>query len=295
MTTVLKRIAAGEVMLADGAMGTMLMKHGLKPGACPELMNADRPDVLTDIARQYCQAGSDIVLTNTFGASPLKLAQYGIDDRTEELNIAAVKAARQACSDTTLVAASIGPSGQILKPYGEAEPGAVLESFARQIAAVQSAGIDMIFVETMIDLSEAVLAIRAARQEAPEIPISATMTFDETPTGFFTVMGVSVEEAADGLIEAGADVVGSNCGNGIEKMVEIARQFRSHSKSPVIIQSNAGLPRSEGGGLFYDESPDFMANHVRTLIDIGVNVIGGCCGTTPDYIRVFRDLIDGRN
>jgi 5-methyltetrahydrofolate--homocysteine methyltransferase len=190
------------------------------------------------------------------------------------------------------VVGSCGPSGRLLEPYGDTSPDAMAESFRRQIAALIGAGVDAVCVETMTDLAEAEVAIRAAKAVSPTTPVLATMTFDPTPRGYHTVMGVSVEAAARGLAAAGADAVGSNCGNGIEHMVAIAREFRRHTTLPLVIQANAGLPRSAHGKTVYDETPEFMADKARELLAIGVGVIGGCCGTTPAHIAALRAMVD---
>jgi 5-methyltetrahydrofolate--homocysteine methyltransferase len=294
MASLLDRLATGEILVCDGAMGTILFERGLKPGECPERWNLDRAETLTEIARLYAEAGADMVETNTFGGSPLKLAQYGLDSRTEEINVRAVRAARKGVSDRALVAASCGPTGRMLTPHGDMEPEEIYAAFERQLRAVLAEGVDAVCIETMTDLTEATLAIRAARALSPTMTILATMTFDSTPHGFFTVMGVTIEQAARGLLEAGADVVGSNCGNGIDNMVRIAGEFRNHTPHPLIIQSNAGLPRIEDGKVVYSETPDFMAARVDRLIDIGVNIIGGCCGTTPAHIAAMRRVVDRR-
>lgn len=278
--------------MSDGAMGTMLFQRGLKAGECPEKINLDHPEILTEIADLYLKAGSDIISTNTFGGSSLKLAQYHLEDRTEEINTAAVKAARKAVGDRAYIAASVGPSGRLLKPYGDTEPDDVKNSFIRQMSAVIEAGVDAIFIETMTDLNEAVLAVKAARSLSETVPISATMTFDVTSRGFFTIMGATVEQACEGLADAGADIIGSNCGNGIENMIKIAAEFEKHSSLPIIIQSNAGLPDLSGGSAVYSETPQFMAGGFRRLLDMGVRIIGGCCGTTPEHIREARKVID---
>lgn len=224
----------------------------------------------------------------------MKLAQYDLDDRIEEINATAVRAAREAVGDDAYVAASIGPCGRLLEPYGDTSPDIVAEGFRRQIKAVVAEGVDAVFIETMTDLTEATLAIKAARDISPTIPVSATMTFDITSKGFYTIMGVSVEQACQNLADAGTDIIGSNCGNGIENMVKIAAEFAKHSSLPVIIQSNAGLPDISGGTTVYAESPDFMAARCCQLLDLGVRIIGGCCGTTPEHIAAFRKTINDR-
>ena len=191
------------------------------------------------------------------------------------------------------MSASVGPSGHLLKPYGHADPADIGAGFERQIRALVEAGVDLICIEPMTDLTEAVLAARAARRVAPEVPVMATMTFDKTRRGFFTVMGVSIEQAVRGLTDAGADILGSNCGTGSEIMVDIAREFRARTDRPIAIQSNAGLPQHRGGVIVYAEGPEFMAGKARALLDLGVTLIGGCCGTTPDHIRAIRRVVDG--
>jgi len=292
MASLMDRLAAGEILVGDGAMGTLLMQRGLKPGECPERWNLDRPEILVDIARLYADAGADIVETNTFGGSPLKLAQYDLDFRTEEINVRAVRAAREGVDDRVLVAASCGPTGRMLKPYGDVDSEEVYAAFERQLRTVIAEGVDAVCIETMTDLTEATLAIRAARSLSSTTPVLATMTFDSTPRGFFTVMGVTIEQAVEGLLEAGADVVGSNCGNGIDNMVRIAEEFRKHTSCPLIIQSNAGLPRIENGLAVYTETPDFMAERADRMLDLGVNIVGGCCGTTPAHITAIRRVVN---
>jgi len=289
----LPRLVAGDRLVGDGAMGTMLFQRGLEPGRPPESITLSGPAVLEEIAKLYLDAGSDILQTNTFGGSPLKLALHGLDDETEAINREAVRAVRRVAGDRAYVCASCGPSGRLLEPYGDVSAAAVYESFRRQMAALCAAGVDGVIVETMTDLAEAKLAVRAAKDVSPGIPVLATMTFDATPRGFFTIMGVSVAAAAAGLLEAGADAVGSNCGSGIEQMVQVAREFRRHTTAPLVIQANAGLPRSVDGRSVYDETPAFFAEQARGLAEPGVSVVGGCCGTTPDHIAALRAMVDG--
>ncbi len=288
----LKRLAAGEILVGDGAWGSQLMARGLQVGACPDAMNLEQPEVIEGIANQYIEAGADLITTNTFGASPLALKRHGLDNRLNEINrrgaevIAAISAGR------ALVSASVGPTGRILKPYGDADPGVVGDGFRRQISALAEGGADVICIETMTDLVEAGLAIDAAHLEAPGLPVMASMTFEAIPRGFFTIMGVSVEAAVGGLCDRGADIVGTNCGNGIDLMVSIAAEFMRHSSVPVLVQSNAGLPVAGADGVVYPEGPDYFSDRITALLQLGVAVIGGCCGTTFDHVRVIRRQVD---
>ena len=294
LETVLARIAAGETIVADGAMGSLLMAKGLRPGMCPESMNLSRPELLEDIARQYREAGADIVQTNTFGGSSLKLRGFRLEDRMEEINRNAVVAARKGATEGVYLSASCGPTGRLLKPYGDTDPEEIYESFRNQLEVVVEAGVDIICVETMIDLREAVLAVKAARSIAPSIPLIATMTFEATARGFFTVMGNRVEDAVRDLSEAGADILGSNCGNGSETMIRVAATFRSQTVLPLIIQANAGIPSMVGGEPVYPETPEFMAEKSLDLVREGVSIVGGCCGTTPAHIRSIAGVLKER-
>lgn len=291
----LERLQSGEVLVADGAMGTMLMDRGLEAGRCPEEWNLTHPDVLVDIARLYHEAGAQIVQTNSFGGSPLKLAQYDLADRTEEINRAAVAAVRAAVGNEAYVSGSCGPTGRTLEPYGDTPLTEIASAFRRQIQSLVDAGVDILCVETMTDLTEATLAVEAAKSIAPAIPVLATMTFDPTPRGFFTIMGVDIPTAAGGLAAAGADVIGSNCGNGSAQMQDIARGFKQHTTMPLIIQANAGLPELVDDRVVYRESPEYMAQKAQEMVKFGVSVIGGCCGTTPAHITAIREKISPRD
>jgi len=295
MQPLIERIKRHEVLLADGAMGTMLFERGLKSGQCPESINLSRPELLEETATLYLKAGADILHTNTFGGSPLKLAEYGLDDQCQEINCRAIRAVRVAATDKAFVSFSCGPSGRLLKPHGDTELEELRQSYEKQLACILREPVDMITVETMTDLTEATIAIETARQISPTTPICATMTFDCTPRGFFTIMGVTIEQAAAGLLDAGADIIGSNCGNGIENLTKIAAEFSKCTDAPLMIQSNAGLPEDRDGRLFYPETPEFMAEKCRALPPVGVRIIGGCCGTTPAHIAAIRNILPPGN
>jgi 5-methyltetrahydrofolate--homocysteine methyltransferase len=291
MGPLLDRIRDGPVVIGDGGIGTMLMARGLAPGDAPERLTLSAPAIIEEVARLYVEAGAEIVTTNTFGGSPLRLRMAGLEAEVGRVNRDAVAAVRRAVGSGAWVSGSVGPTGHLLQPYGEADPAEVAEGFLLQVAALAEAGVDLFCIETMTDLEEATLAVAAARRAGGGRPVAATMTFEPTRRGFFTVMGVSIPQAAAALIEAGADIVGSNCGNGSATMVEVARQFRAATPAPVLIQSNAGLPETRDGVLVYPETPDIFAESVRPLVEAGVAIIGGCCGTTPDHVRAMRSAL----
>ncbi len=286
-----ERLVRGDRLLCDGAIGTRLIAAGVAIGECPELINVERPALLTEIAQSYVEAGADLITTNTFGASPLKLAHYRIEDRLEELNRTAVEIVAAVAAGKAYVAASVGPTAKILEPYGDADPEVVRDGFVAQIDTLVSAGADLVLIETMTAIEEARLAVEAARQVSADIPVGVTMTFDQTPRGFFTIMGVTVEQACGELVAAGADFVGSNCGNGSEVMSEVAQAFVEHATVPVIIQSNAGLPELTAGEISYAEGPEKMAGQVERMIALGVQIVGGCCGTTAEHIAAMRAVL----
>ena len=282
----------GDILLSDGAIGTMLFERGLKSGECPETVNLREPEMLSEIASLYLQAGCDIIATNTFGGSPLKLAQYDLDGHTEQINRIGISAVRDAIGNKACLAGVVGPCGALLEPYGDTAADRVSDGFKRQIGAMLEEGIDVIFIETMTDLSEALIALRAAKSLAPDTPISVSMTFQLTPRGPYTIMGNAVEQVCVSLKDEGADMLGSNCGNGIESMVKLAAEFGRHTDLPTIFQSNAGIPEMRGDKAVYPETPEFMAEHSLELLRLGVRVIGGCCGTTPEHISALRATVD---
>jgi len=291
MIPVFDRLKSGKIILSDGALGTMLIARGLQPGQCPELLNLEKPEWLIDISRAYIKAGSEIITANTFGGSPMKLADYGLEDRTEEINKRGIELVKSVAKDKAYTAASCGSTGKLLQPYGHADPEDVRQNYLRQIKTLVEAGADIILIETMIDLDEAVIAVKAVKEISPQIPIIATMTFNKTENGYFTVMGTSIKGVTIGLEEAGANIIGSNCGNGLEMMIEIAREFSSSTSLPIIIQSNAGIPEIRKGEIHYTESPSFFKERIPELVETGVSIIGGCCGTTPEYIRGMKTIL----
>jgi 5-methyltetrahydrofolate--homocysteine methyltransferase len=287
-----ERLDQGDLLVADGAMGSLLLARGLKLGDPPEEWNLSRPEVLAEIANLYLDAGADLIQSNSFGGSPLKLAEFGLEYQCESINQAAAQITANVVGDRAYVSGSMGPCGKILEPYGDVPAEEVYAGFLRQAKALAQGGVDLICIETMTDLVEAEIAIRAAKEAAPTLPIMATMTFDDTPRGYFTIMGQNIESAAQGLAAAGADVIGSNCGNGAKGMLAIAKEFRKVSELPLLFQANAGLPEIKDGQVIYLESPEFMAEIAAGMIAAGAQIIGGCCGTTPEHIFAFRSAVN---
>lgn len=292
MTNFLERLKQEKVLVSDGAFGSLLFEKGLNAGDCPERFNLERPEVLAEIAQAYLQAGADIIQTNTFGASPLKLSDYNLDDKTKDINQKAVEIVKQVVNSKTFISGSVGPTGKMLLPYGDIEPTVMKENYKRQIGILIESGVDLLCIETMTDLNEAVIAIQSAREISQDIPIITTMTFDVIPQGCVTIMGHGVAEVCNKLEETGANIVGSNCGNGTKNMITIAKEFIANSKLPIIIQSNAGIPTIIDDQIIYQETPEEFANFTKILIELGVSIIGGCCGTTPDHIRAIRQIVD---
>jgi len=292
MKSFLEHLKKGKILVSDGAMGTMLFERGLRSGDCPELLNLSKPEILEAVAQLYFEAGADIIQTNTFGGSPLKLSDYGLEDKCEEINSKAVESVRKVIGENSYISGSCGPSGRLLKPYGDIEPELLLAGFERQINALIKASVDIICIETMTDLHEAIIAVKAAKNINPDIPVMVSMTFDKIPKGYYTIMGVNIEDAVKGLEDAGADIIGSNCGNGIDNMIEIAKQIKELSERPILIQSNAGMPENNDGEIVYPESPTYFEEKTLELIEAGVSIIGGCCGTTPEHIQAIRKIVD---
>jgi 5-methyltetrahydrofolate--homocysteine methyltransferase len=244
------------------------------------------------MARAYFEAGSDMVLTNSFGGSRFMLKKYGNGDRVQEFNRLAAEHARSQAPPGRFMAGSVGPTGEFLEPLGDVSEAEMLDAFTEQIVALQEGGVDAVVIETKTALDEVSLAIRAAKENT-DLAVIATMTFDKGPRGFFTMMGVTPEQGIKGMLDAGADVVGANCGNGIDAMVELSRQLRSATDGHLLIHSNAGIPAIRDGVIVYPETPDYMAKRFKVLADEGINIVGGCCGTGPDHIRALVKAVRG--
>jgi 5-methyltetrahydrofolate--homocysteine methyltransferase len=287
MVTILEKVKGGNLLVSDGAWGTFLHQKGLQAGECPELWNITHRGEVLDIARSYIEAGADMIETNSFGGSPFKLEHYGLSDRTIEINEAAAAISREAAGRDHFVLGSIGPTGKILM-MGDVKEEAMYDGFKTQSKALQKGRVDAICVETMSALDEACLAVKTVKENT-DLEIICTMTFEKTVSGEYrTMMGISPSEMVPALMDAGADIVGTNCGNGMARMVDIVREIRSvDSDVPVLVHANAGAPVVRDGKTIFPESPEETASHVEALINAGASIVGGCCGTTPEHIRMI--------
>jgi len=291
MGVILDHLSQKKLLVSDGAWGTMLQSAGLPSGTSPELWNLEEPTRVQAVAKAYFDAGSDMVLSNTFGGSRCKLEKVGLADRVVELNAAGARNSLEA-ADGKLVAGSVGPTGEFLEPLGLMTAEQLEEVFAEQIGAMLDAGLRAVCIETMTAPEEAACAVRAAKGIDAGVDVISTFTFDPTPGGYRTMMGTSPEDAVAMVIEAGADIVGANCGTGMDAMVEIAAAIRGATDKPILIHANAGMPELVEGETVFKQGPDEMASHVDALIDAGANIVGGCCGTTPDHIAAIRAKVD---
>jgi 5-methyltetrahydrofolate--homocysteine methyltransferase len=294
----LKEAIQQRPLLGDGAMGTQLMIAGLEQGACGEEWNLAHPDRVLAIQRRYAEAGSDCILTNTFGGSRIMLNRHGNADNVAAINTAGVDIVREAFKSVGregYVIGDIGPFGGLMEPYGEFTEQQVRDAFIEQAKALVDAGADAIIIETQTSLEELGIGIEAAK-EAGAPCIIGSMAYDVTLDGstFRTMMGVDPERAAEFMLEAGADVVALNCGTRMDMLRarEAVERYRSATALPVMAQPNAGQPKLVNMKVVYDETPDEMVKGVRPLLEAGANIVGGCCGSTPEHIRAFRGAVD---
>jgi len=285
-----------RTLLGDGAMGTQLMLAGLEQGNCGEEWNLTHPERVLAIQRRYVEAGSECLITNTFGGSRIMLNRHGHADQVVEINKAGVAIAREAFGEKGgYVLGDIGPFGGLLAPFGDFTEEQVREAFDEQAEALVEAGADAIIIETQTSLEELLIGIEAAKKAGAPC-IIGSMAYDVTLDGstFRTMMGVDPERAAQFMEEHGAHIVALNCGTGMEmeRALEAVKRYRSVTSLPVMVQPNAGKPRLVNMKILYDESPEQMVKGVKPLLDAGTNIVGACCGSTPDHIRAFRAAMD---
>ncbi len=285
-------LADGGPILADGAMGTMLFANGLQFGDPPEVWNLTQPEVIRRIQRGYLDAGSRIIMTNTFGGNRLRLGLHGLSERVDELNRTAAILARaevNAAGGTALVAGDIGPSGEIVAPLGTLDYDIAVDVFREQAASLVAGGVDLIWIETMSDLNEIKAAIEGVRRAAPGIALITTMTFD---TRGHTMMGVSPEQAVEALVAWGADAVGGNCGNGPDELLPVIERMHAANPDAVLVaKSNAGMPELVDMRAVYRAEPATMAAFGVQMRDAGARIVGACCGSTPDHLRAMLDAL----
>lgn len=291
MRTIAEKLKNNKALVSDGAWGTFIHEKGLGSDECPESWNLTHPDEIYDVALSYVKAGADMILTNSFGGSPFKLEPYGLSDKVYEINKAAAEISRRAAGEEILVLGSVGPTGKILM-MGDVTEEALFNGFANQIRGLADGGADAILIETMSDPDEARTAIRAAKSVSDK-EVMCTFTFNLTPAGEYrTMMGTSPEEMAQMLADEGVDVMGANCGNGAAGMTLIVKQIRSVNKDmPLLVHANAGMPVLKDGKSVFPENPSEMAGQIGDLLAAGANIVGGCCGTTPEHITRIAAVV----
>lgn len=291
--TILELIKKRTVFL-DGGMGTELMKHGFSQGECPEKWNIEKPDVLKSIHRSYFEAGADVVLTNSFGGSKLKLSSYGLDEKCYELNRQAGLLANEVKPENKFVAGSMGPTGKFLWPQGDYTEGEFEDAYGVQAKGLADGQVDFILIETQYDIKEALCALRAARKNA-SCPVFVTMTFETYPRGFFTMMGNSVSQCITDLEEENVPVIGANCSLDSKDMAELIKLMRESTSLPLIAQANAGKATlSSEGEVSYSQGIENYVEFVHQIVNNGANLIGGCCGTDPEYIGRITQILTSK-
>lgn len=290
MNKLLERLASKKVLVADGATGTNLYRRGLKPGTPPEEWVLDQPEWLLELTSAFVEAGSDIVLTCTFGGTRIRLRESKYADRVSEINRRAAELARQAAASHpgVLVAGSIGPTGLLLKPYGPLSPEEAYVAYQEQALALTQGGVDFLLIETHFSLEEADVAFRAVRS-VTDLPIVVSFTYDPGPR---TMMGVKPGDMIRHYKAMGAALVGANCGTTLENMEKVIQEYAAAEPGfPLWAKPNAGLPRLEGDQVIYDVTPEQMGEFARRYVALGARVVGGCCGSTPEHVAAIARAV----
>ncbi len=292
MHRIFELLDSGKTLIGDGAMGTLLQEKGLTDGGAPELWNVEKPEIIEEIFDKYAEAGANFLTTNTFGGSAPRLQMHSLEDRLFELNKAASEIAKKVSSKypDVFVMGDVGPTGELMEPMGTLTVAGAKEIFTEQIKALLAGGADGILIETMSDLSEVQAAVQAVQEIDPEIPIIVMLSFD---TNLRTMMGVKPAQAITEISKMGVKIIGANCGRGTDEIRVIAKEMSENKIEGVylITQSNAGLPKLVGADFVYDGTPEEMAKYAVDMKNLGINIIGACCGSTPEHIAAIRNAV----
>jgi 5-methyltetrahydrofolate--homocysteine methyltransferase len=280
-----------EVLVCDGAMGTMLIQKGMPQGGCPDFWGIKKHKILLEIHKEYIAAGADMITTNTFGSNWLKLKKYRLQKKVKQINKSAVDIAKEAAGDKVYVLGDMGPTGEYIKPVGDIDVKEMVDVFIEQAKVLEESGVDAIILETFSDMEELKNAILAVKENTA-LPVIASMTFQKLPEkGFRTTSGITIPQLVSESLLAGADVIGTNCTlTGID-MIDVVSEIRALGTAFIIAQPNAGMPRLERDKTIYDESPESFGGHIKAIAEKGANIVGGCCGTTPEYVSVVRKVL----
>ncbi|MFC2083797.1 homocysteine S-methyltransferase family protein [Bacteroidota bacterium] len=295
MKSLIEKLTEGKVLLSDGAWGTYLQEKGLIAGDCPELWNLNHYDDVLQIAKSYIDAGSDIIQTNSFGGSKIKLSNYGLEENCYEINKSAGEISREAAGYDKFVIGSMGPTGKFLM-MAEVSEEELYDSYAIQAKGLEDGGVDACCIETFYDIDEAIIAVNAVNDKT-NLEIILTFTFEKKLEGMFnTIMGITPEQYVNLIDLEKVDVIGSNCGNGFLDMIDVVTKIKNSSKDKyIIVHANAGIPEIKENKILYPDTPDRMSDFATPLIKAGADIIGGCCGTTPAHIRALREIVDEIN